>query len=595
MPSDRPEAVVSDSAKALRASNVCRGMRFAAAARVSLVPRDLTPVYKETIGKGAGARRWQRPVYVDHLPPCNHACPAGENIQAWLALAQAGDYEAAWRTYMEENPLPGTHGRACYHPCESACNRQFLDQAVSIHSLDRFLGDRANEMGWTIAAGAPTGKRVLVVGAGPAGLSCAYHLRRSGHDVEIRDANAEPGGMMLYGIPAYRLPREGLTREIARIEAMGVRIVRNSRVTDVLAEKAAGSFDAVFLAIGAQVANHLDIPAMDGGKIIDAVTLMERVEKGRAPSLGRVVGIVGGGNTAMDAARIAKRLGAQEAVIIFRYDKAQMEAHPYEAMEAFTEGVKVKWLSTVKQFGEDEIVVEQMEMLPDGSGAVGTGQFQTLKTDSLVLAVGQHADIEFLKNLPGIRIGRGNVVDVDAHMRASEGIFAGGDMIGGARTMTAAVGHGKKAARNIDAWLRGGIYEKPAAHPPIPYELLNLTVFLDADRREHAELPLEKRTGFDEIVSGLSEHEARYEATRCLSCGNCFECDNCYAACPEQAIVKLGKGRFYRVELDLCTGCATCFEQCPCHAIVMVPEPGVEASAGRGASERVPVRFTVRA
>jgi NADPH-dependent glutamate synthase beta subunit-like oxidoreductase len=333
---------------------------------------------------------------------------------------------------------------------------------------------------------------------------------------------------------------------------------------------------------------------MDGGKIIDAVTLMERVEKGRAPSLGRVVGIVGGGNTAMDAARIAKRLGAQEAVIIFRYDKAQMEAHPYEAMEAFAEGVKVKWLSTVKQFGEDEIVVEQMEMLPDGSGAVGTGQFQTLKTDSLVLAVGQHADVGFLKNLPDIRIGRGNVVEVDDHMRASDGIFAGGDMIGGARTMTAAVGHGKKAARNIDAWLRRGVYEKPAPHPGIPYHQLNLTVFLDADRREHAELPMDRRTGFDEIVAGLSEREARYEAMRCLSCGNCFECDNCYAACPEQAIVKLGKGRFYRVELDLCTGCAACFEQCPCRAIEMVAEPAMEGSATGAVPDRVPSRFVVR-
>src|SRR6185436_14576346 len=218
-------------------------------ARVSLVPKDLTPTYKETIGKGAGARRWQRPVYVDHKPPCNQACPAGENIQAWLSLAQAGDYEQAWRKYMEENPLPATHGRACYHPCESACNRQYLDQAVSIHSLDRFLGDLANDKGWTIAPGPPTGKRVLVVGAGPAGLSCAYHLRRFGHDVEIRDANPEPGGMMHYGIPAYRLPREGLDKEIARIEAMGVTIVRNSRVNDVLAEKAAGAFDAVFLGI----------------------------------------------------------------------------------------------------------------------------------------------------------------------------------------------------------------------------------------------------------------------------------------------------------------------------------------------------------
>jgi NADPH-dependent glutamate synthase beta subunit-like oxidoreductase len=558
---------------------------------MSLVPKDLTPAYKETIGRGAGARRWQRPVYVDHLPPCNQACPAGENIQAWLALAQAGDYEGAWRKYMEENPLPGTHGRACYHPCESVCNRKSLDQAVSIHSLDRFLGDLANEKGWTIPSTPSSGKRVLVVGAGPAGLSCAYQLRRLGHDVEIRDANPEPGGMMHYGIPAYRLPRQGLASEIARIEAMGVRIVRNARVNDVLGEKAAGNFDAVFLAIGAQVANHIDIPAMDGGKIIDAVTLMERVEQDRAPALGRVVGIVGGGNTAMDAARIAKRLGAEEAVIIFRFDKAQMEAHPYEAMEAFAEGVKIKWLSTVKQFGEDEIVVEQMEMLPDGTGCVGTGQFQTLKTDSLVLAVGQHSDLEFLKHVPGVQIGKGNVVAVDASMRVVEGIFAGGDMIGGARTMTTAVGHGKKAARHIDAWLRGTTYQKPPQHPLIPFEQLNLTVFLDAARREHPELPVPQRTGFEEIVSGLSEREARYEASRCLSCGNCFECDNCYAACPEQAIVKLGKGRFYRVELELCTGCAACFEQCPCHAIDMTPESGLNAA---GTAERVPARFVVR-
>ncbi len=350
----------------------------------------------------------------------------------------------------------------------------------------------------------------------------------------------------------------------------------------------------MFLGIGAQVANHLDIPAMDGGKIIDAVTLMERVEKGRAPALGRVVGIVGGGNTAMDAARMAKRLGAEEAVLIFRYDKTQMEAHPYEAMEAFAEGVKIKWLSSVSRFGEDEIVVEQMEMLPDGSGCVGTGQFQTLKADSLVLAVGQHADVDFLTKVPGVRIGRGKVVEVDEQMQAASGIFAGGDMIGGSRTMTAAVGHGKKAARNIDAWLRGDVYRKPAAHPAIPFEQLKLTLFLDADRREQAAVPVAKRTGFEEIVSGLSEREARYEATRCLSCGNCFECDNCYAACPEQAIVKLGQGRFYRVELDLCTGCAACFEQCPCHAIEMTPEPGVE-SGERTAAQAVPARFAVRA
>jgi len=328
---------------------------------------------------------------------------------------------------------------------------------------------------------------------------------------------------------------------------------------------------------------------MFGGKMIDAISLLEKVDKGRAPALGRVVGIVGGGNTAMDAARIAKRLGAEEAVLIFRFDKEHMEAHPYEANEAFAEGVKIKWLSTVKQFGEDEIVVEQMEMLPDGSGCVGTGKLERLKADSLVLAVGQHADVEFLDGVPGVRIGRGGVVEVDGHMQTGcPGVFAGGDMIGGARTMTAAVGHGKKAARNIDAWLRGVSHEKAPPHPVVAFDMLNLPVYLEADRQQQRELPPARRKGFEEIVAGLSEPEARFEASRCLSCGNCFECDNCYAACPEQAIIKLGKGRFYRIDEQLCSGCAVCFEQCPCHAIEMVPDREVADAP------TVPARFKVR-
>ncbi len=417
-----------------------------------------------------------------------------------------------------------------------------------------------------------------------------------GHDVEIRDAGPEPGGMMHYGIPAYRLPREGLMKEIERIEAMGVKISRNCRVTDVVAERKAGRFDAVFLAIGAQVGNHLDIPAMDGGKMIHALTLLEQAEQGQAPRLGRVVGIIGGGNTAVDVARVARRLGAEEAVLIYRSDRQHMRAHPYEAAEAFAEGVKVMWMSTVKQFGNDEIMVEEMQMLPDGSGSIGTGRFERLKADSLVLAVGEHSDVEFLKALPGIRIGRGDVVEVDAHMQTGEpGIFAGGDMIGGARTMTAAVGHGKKAARNIDAWLRGEAYEAAAKHAIVEFETLNLPVFLDAERRQQAETPVAKRRGFEEVVAGLSETEARYEASRCLSCGNCFECDNCYASCPEQAIIKLGKGRYYRYDYDLCTGCAVCYEQCPCHAIEMQPEPaGVAAAPGVAGHHPTPARFKVR-
>jgi NADPH-dependent glutamate synthase beta subunit-like oxidoreductase len=558
---------------------------------MSLILKDLTPVYNATIAKGTSPARWQRPVYVDLLPPCNNACPAGLNIQAWLELAQAGRYHEAWLKYMEENPLPSTHGRACYHPCESACNRQFLDQPIAVHALDRFLGDMALTRGWTVPVQPSTSRRVLVVGAGPAGLTCAYHLRRMGHEVEIRDAGAEPGGMMHYGIPAYRLPRDRLMSEIERIRALGVTITPNYRVNDLIAEKEAGRFDAVFLAVGAQIGNHLDIPSMDGSKMIHALSMLEDVEHGRPPQLGRVVGVIGGGNTAVDIARVARRLGAEEAVLIYRSDRAHMRAHPQEVQEAFAEGVKVKWMSTVKQFGTEEVVVEQMEMAPDGKGTVGTGRFEQLKADSIVLAVGEHADLEFLKPLPGVRIGRGDVVEVDEHMNLGcPGIFAGGDMIGGARTMTAAVGHGKKAARNIDAWLRGETYQKQPKHPVIGFDGLNLPVFLDADRQVEKLTPAAERVGFEEVVAGLSENEARFEALRCLSCGNCFECDNCYAACPEQAIVKLGKGRFYRYDYDLCTGCAVCYEQCPCHAIEMMPE----AASTEGGEQTVPPKFKTR-
>jgi formate dehydrogenase beta subunit len=307
------------------------------------------------------------------------------------------------------------------------------------------------------------------------------------------------------------------------------------------------------------------------------------------------VGVIGGGNTAMDAARVAKRLGATEAVLIFRFDKAHMEAHPYEAKEAFAEGVKIEWLSTVKQFDRDEVVIERMAMTPDGTGCVGTGQFERLKADSLVLAVGQHADIECLKTVPGVVIGAGDVVAVDNSMSTGHrGIFAGGDLIGGARTMTTAVGHGKKAARNIDAFLREQVYRVPDKHPPVPFEALNLPVFLDAPRQEAAEVPVAKRSGFQEITQSLTEPEARREAKRCLSCGNCFECDNCYAACPEQAIIRLGPGRGYRVEYELCTGCAVCLEQCPCHAIEMTPEPTREIAPGLSGEATSPSQFKVR-
>jgi formate dehydrogenase beta subunit len=537
--------------------------------------RDITPVVSLTRERGAGAVRHQRPVYVDLLPPCNAACPAGENIQAWLGLAQAGKYRAAWEALIRDNPLPAVHGRVCYHPCETSCNRKELDSAVSIHAVERFLGDLAMEQSWPMPVDKTIGgKRVLVVGSGPSGLSAAYHLARLGHQVEIHEAGPLPGGMMHFGIPAYRLPRKDLMKEIGRIEKMGVRIVLNHKVEDLLAEKEAGHFDAVFVAIGAQLGKRVDIPKRDAAKVFTAVSLLHGVETGEIPKLGRRVVVYGAGNSAMDAARTAKRLGAEEALIIFIMDKSHMEARAFEAQEAADEGIKFRWLSSIREIDAHEIMVEEMQL--DGAGPPQpTGKFQILRADSVVLALGQHAESAFLQNMPEIvRQADGTVVVGPDMMTGRPGIFAGGDMVPTERSVTVATGHGKKAAHHIDAWLRGEVYSHPAKHAVIEFSELNLPIYADAVRSTQDELPVAQREGrFDEVVSGLSEKQALHEAKRCLSCGNCFECDNCYAACPEDAIVKLGPTEGYEIKLDLCTGCGICVEQCPCHAMEMVSEP----------------------
>ena len=541
-------------------------------------PTDMTPPADlQQHGKGTGPFRTQRPIYLDQLPPCNNACPAGENIQAWLAHVQAGRYERAWQVLMQDNPMPAVHGRVCYHPCESHCNRNEVDSTVSIHAVERFLGDLALREGWEIRPDAPSsGRRILVVGAGPSGLSAAYHLARMGHAVEVCEAGPMAGGMMHFGIPAYRLPRRELDQEIKRIEAMGVKIRLNHKVEDVLAEKESGRFDAVFIAIGAHLSKRVDIPARDAGTILDAVAFLRQAATGEAPKLGRRVAIYGGGNTAMDAARTAKRLGAEEALIIYRRDRDHMPAHAFEADEAMEEGVKINWLRTIKEIDQTHIQVEIMKINADGYPEP-TGQFETLEADALILALGQETDTGFLQGIPGIQFKPDGTVLVDANMMTGHaGIFAGGDMVPSERTVTVAVGHGKKAARHIDAFLRGWHYVKPRKHDIVGFDKLHIWYLTDATQKAQDHLDPDYRAyGFDEVVKGLDDAEAVFEARRCLSCGNCFECDGCYGACPEQAIIKLGPGMRYRYDYERCTGCAVCFEQCPCHAIEMIPESGV--------------------
>lgn len=532
---------------------------------------DMTNPPDLTLSSGTGPLQRRMPVYENYLPPCNKACPAGENIQGWLDLAHSKRFEEAWNLLLESNPMPAIHGRVCYHPCESSCNRVVVDGAVSIHAVERFLGDMAFEQGWTPKiVGEKSNKRVLVVGAGPSGLSAAYHLARLGHGVEIRDAGPIAGGMMHFGIPSYRLPREVLAAEVKRIADMGVTITLNHKVENLRAEKEAGKFDAVFVAVGAHIGRSIDIPLYRESDTRDAVTFLRNIGLGKASNLGKRVAVYGGGNTAMDAARTAKRLGA-ETMVIYRRDRKNMPAHDFEAAEAMEEGVVFHWLRSIVGIDGSHIQVEIMK-LDDAGRPQPSGEFEIIEVDTLILALGQNIDSELLKTFPEIDAQSDGVVPVNDHMMtAAQGVFAGGDMVPSLRTVTIATGHGKKAARNIDAYLRGTQYQHPAKKHIVLHEELNLWYSTDAVQSEQPTMsPQIRNKNFDEVLGGLTLEEATYEASRCYSCGNCFQCDGCYGACPEGAILKLGKGKYYSVNYSVCTGCTACTLQCPTAAIHMI-------------------------
>ncbi len=519
-----------------------------------------------------GTWRTERPVYLNRLPPCNNACPAGENIQGWLFHAESGNYEQAWRVLTENNPLAAVMGRVCYHPCETACNRGQLDSSVGINSVERFLGDEAIKRGWKFAAPASSsGKRVLVVGAGPSGLSAAYHLARMGHQVEIQEAGPLAGGMMRFGIPKYRLPREVLDAEVQRILDLGVTLKLNCKVASIEQSMKDGRFDAAFLAVGAHIGKRAMIPAGDAAKIVDAISVLRSMEGEDKPLLGRRVVVYGGGNTAVDVARTVKRMGA-EPIIVYRRTRDKAPAHDFEIEEALQEGVMIKWLSTIKQAGDSSITIEKMA-LDDKGFPQPTGEFETLEADSVVLALGQDVDLSLLEGVAGLEIVNGTVQVAPNMMTGHPGIFAGGDMVPSERTVTVAVGHGKKAARHIDAWLQGSSYIPAEKHELAEYGKLNTWYYSDADKTVRPMLDVIRRqTSFDEVQGGLDETTALFEARRCLSCGNCFECDNCYGVCPDNAVIKLGAGKGFQFNYDYCKGCGLCVAECPCGAIKMEPE-----------------------
>lgn len=540
------------------------------------LPFAITLPVGSSLANKTGNWRVERPVYVERQPPCTTVCPASEDVQRWLFHAEEGDYESAWRVIMEKNPLPAVMGRACFHPCEGSCNRAQLDEAVGINAVERFLGDRALEAGWTVPVNvAHSGRKILIIGSGPAGLSAAYFLRLDGHDVTIYESAALPGGMMRYGIPAYRLPRDVVDAEIARLIDMGVVIETDHPVDDALGAMTDGGFDAVVVAVGAQKGRHYDIPSGDASKVMDAVSMLRDFEAGDEPILGRRVIIYGGGDTAMDAARSATRLGAREAIVVYRRTRDRMPAHDEEVADALAEGVQMRWLTTIRSADSDRVMVERMSLDENGV-AVGTGDFDELEADSLVLALGQDTDLGLLEGVEGVDLVDGTIT-VDEHQRTGRpGIFAGGDAASvgmGDRTLTGAIGQGRAAARAVSAYLRGNEPESDVLADPADFERINPWYYSDADRTMRPRLEAARRRNtFEEVVGGLTADDALFEARRCLSCGNCFECDNCFGVCPDNAVIKLGTGAGYEFNYDYCKGCGICVSECPCGAIDLVPE-----------------------
>lgn len=521
---------------------------------------------------GSGPKSRKVAICVKKLAPCNNICPAGEDIRRWLSLVKENKFRQAWEVIRQSNPFPAIHGRVCYHYCETRCNRTQYDEKVGIHCVERFLGDMAVAEEWTApVAKEKTGKKVLVVGAGPAGLSAAYYLRLLGHDVTIYEALSKPGGMMFAGIPAYRLPRDILAREIKCVLDVGIDIEYDRKVDDILAEKEKGGFDAVFLGIGAHLAKNVAVPMEDPCQVLEAIDYLREAAFDKAPDLGGRLVIYGGGNTAVDVARTAKRLGVSDVSIVYHRSRERMSAFACEIEDASEEGVKFRILRSITGIKGSTLTLSINELDEKGRPK-HTGETETMEADTLVFALSQIPDSDFLRKVSDIDVQPNGVVTVDeSYMTGFRGVFAGGDVIPYERSITVAVGQGRRAANHIDAYLNETVSSELPKRERIPFERLRV----DDEKSKMVEQkfldPAIRIESFDEVALEVKRDDVLCEAKRCFSCGSCFGCGKCYAVCPVNAIMhsKLD-GRVTCIAPEVCIGCAKCFKACPSGAISMV-------------------------
>jgi 2-oxoacid:acceptor oxidoreductase delta subunit (pyruvate/2-ketoisovalerate family) len=551
-----------------------------------------------------GAWRTQRPFYENKTPPCNAACPAGNDIVGFIQKITQDDLEGAWHLIKEENPFPGICGRVCFHPCETKCNRGSYDEPIAIHALERFAADSASQLPQKIEKISPQGRgKIAVIGSGPAGMSCAYHLAKLHYNVTVFESFVQTGGVLRMGIPSYRLPRDVLDREISNIEALGVEIRTGVPIGEKTKIEELKDYQAIFIATGAHRSRGLNIPGEKGKGIFSGLDLLKRINLNGKVKIGEKVAIIGGGNTAIDVARSAIRLG-KKATILYRRSKEEMPAFEEEIVEALEEGVKIRYLVNPIRVQPKESL-KRLECLrmklgeKDESGRrrpvpVPNSNF-FIEADAVIVAAGEEIETSFLPKGVGKREG---IVLTQMDGRTDvERIFAGGDLASNQRTVAHAIGSGKKAAMAIDCYVKGNDSEEairqiligdgpslsifrylhPGERPRNPhlvtFEELNMDYFELAKRqRESKRLPKVRIKEFTEVTSGLTENAGLREAERCFSCGTCNECENCYIFCPDASILMKGEKISQQVDYDFCKGCGICFVECPRRAISLEEE-----------------------
>ena len=556
-----------------------------------------------------GSWRYLKPRYLDKVPPCNQGCPAGNDVETFIRLAQEKKYVEAWRVLKQENPFPKVCGRVCYHPCETACNRADFDHATSINALERFVGDQAPADESISAVREATGKKIAIIGSGPSGMTAAYHLARLGHSVTVFEELEKPGGLLRYGIPEYRLPKDVLDSEIKDIETLGVEFKCNCRVGKDITWDEIKKFDSVFVATGVHHSRNLGIEYEDAEGVISGLALLKSVARNEEVELGEKTVIIGGGNSAIDAARCALRKGS-EVTIFYHRSRVEMPAYEEEVSEAEKEGVKLKILcqpdKIISLNGRVTAIVMRKTRLgaPDDSGRrrpepIPDSEF-SVQADTIITAIGESAKLDFLPE--EVQIERGRIA-IDAFgLSKHPGVFAGGDCALPVHNVAHAIGSGKAAAVAIDSYLAGKkveslkeriiigntgavsmnrYLEKGEAHAKnggvklvVPYEEINSNYFETSERSKMPKLNITERlSGFEEVHKGLSEQSALHDAQRCFHCGVCTMCDNCYVYCPDVSIEHKGENEWgYNISYDFCKGCGICVYECPRSAMILEEE-----------------------